>query len=52
MSNLKIDEFSNKIAILFKIEISGWKIICKDGEKKLKIEPLGELGDSLFLNKV
>ena len=51
MSNLKIDEFSNKIANLFKVEISGWKIICKDGEKKLKIEPLGELRDSLFLNK-
>ena len=39
MSNLKIDEFSNKIANLFKVEISGWK------------EPLGELRDSLFLNK-
>lgn len=51
MSKLKIDEFSNKIANLFKVEISGWKIICKDGEKKLKIEPLGELRDSLFLNK-
>ncbi len=51
MSNLKIDEFSSKIADLFKVEISGWKIICKDGEKKLKIEPLGELRDSLFLNK-
>ena len=51
MSNLKIDEFSSKIANLFKVEISGWKIICKDGEKKLKIEPLGELRDSLFLNK-
>ena len=51
MSKLKIDEFSSKIANLFKVEISGWKIICKDGEKKLKIEPLGELRDSLFLNK-
>ena len=51
MSKLKIDKFSSKIANLFKVEISGWKIICKDGEKKLKIEPLGELRDSLFLNK-
>ena len=33
MSKLKIDEFSNKIANLFKVEISGWKIICKMGKE-------------------
>ena len=51
MTHAKIEEFSNIISNLFKEEISGWKIICNNGDKKLRVEPLGKLLSSVSINK-
>ena len=51
MTNNKIEEFSNLIFENFNEEISGWKIVCENNNKKLRIEPIGELKNSIFLKK-
>jgi hypothetical protein len=51
MTNNKIEEFSNLIYENFNEEISGWKIVCENNDKKLRIEPIGELKNSIFLKK-
>ena len=51
MTNSKIEEFSNVISELFKEEISEWKIVCNNGEKKLRVEPLGDLLSSIYVKK-
>ena len=51
MTNNKIEEFSNLICDNFNEEISGWKIICENNEKKLRIEPIGELKNNILLKK-
>ena len=51
MTNSKINEFSNIISNLFKEEISIWNIKCKNGDEKLRVEPLGKLLSSVYIKK-
>ena len=51
MTNNKLEEFSNLIFENFKEEISGWKISCENDEKKLRIEPIGELKNQILLKQ-
>ena len=51
MTDDKLEEFSNLIFENFKEEISGWKISCENDEKKLRIEPIGELKNQILLKQ-